>query len=185
MPTQITCGQCSKPMMIREDMLGRRVRCPHCGNILIAEAAATVPPAANLSAPAGVEPGAAAPLSPPPFKLPPAPPPPPVPPPASGLPDRGTVPSFGAPVGYAPAPPAETSGLAIASLVCGIMAFMSCGFCLLPQVLAVIFGHMARSRIEASGGTLEGQGLAMAGLILGYISLVQVALLVVFAALAG
>ncbi|MBC8126608.1 MAG: DUF4190 domain-containing protein [Gloeobacteraceae cyanobacterium ES-bin-144] len=67
----------------------------------------------------------------------------------------------------------RTSGLAIASLVCGI-----CGlFCLfLPGIAAVICGHMALARIYESSrnpiGQLQGRGMAIAGLVTGYISVV-------------
>jgi hypothetical protein len=59
-----------------------------------------------------------------------------------------------------------SSGLAIASLVLGIL-----GWVFLPIIghaLAVIFGHMAKSEIRNSGGQLGGEGMATAGLVLGY-----------------
>jgi hypothetical protein len=57
-------------------------------------------------------------------------------------------------------------GLATASLVCGI-----CGVFLGPLtgIPAIITGHMALGRIRKSGSILQGNGLAIAGLILGYI----------------
>ena len=58
-----------------------------------------------------------------------------------------------------------TSGLAIGSLVCGILAFVSAGLTGLP---AVIMGHMSLSRIKSSAGALGGKGMAIAGLIMGY-----------------
>jgi hypothetical protein len=64
----------------------------------------------------------------------------------------------------------RTSSLAIVSLVAGIL-----GWSLLPLVgtlAAIITGHMARKEIRASAGTLEGDGLAVAGLILGWASAV-------------
>lgn len=71
-----------------------------------------------------------------------------------------------APQGY-PVPPAapKTSGMAIASLVCGLAGL----FCCLPAVLAIVFGHVARGQIKRSGGMQTGGGLAMAGLVLGYL----------------
>src|SRR4051812_38581665 len=63
----------------------------------------------------------------------------------------------------APAEPIPTSGLAIASLVCGILWIGA-----LP---AVICGHIARSQIKKSGGRLQGSGIALAGLILGYLGM--------------
>lgn len=61
--------------------------------------------------------------------------------------------------------PSGTSGLAIGSLVCGILALFSAGLTGLP---AVIMGHLSLSRIKSSAGALGGKGMAIAGLILGY-----------------
>lgn len=68
-----------------------------------------------------------------------------------------------------------TSGMAIASLVCGILGITTCTF--FPGVLAVVLGHMAMRRTDPANGDLGGRGLVVAGLILGYIS---VAFLVIF-----
>lgn len=78
------------------------------------------------------------------------------------------------PAGMAPSAP--TSGLAIASLVCGIMGLMTCLF--LPGIPAVICGHMALKRISEAPGRLGGRGLATAGLVTGYLSII---LMVLFA----
>lgn len=56
----------------------------------------------------------------------------------------------------------STSGWAIASLVCSLLGV---------SLLGVIFGHVALSGINKSNGTIGGKGLAIAGLILGYIPL--------------
>ena len=64
----------------------------------------------------------------------------------------------------------ETSGAATASLVLGIAATL-CGGPLLG-IPAIICGHAARSAIKRSKGTIGGTGMAMAGLIMGYLSLV-------------
>ena len=79
----------------------------------------------------------------------------------------------------------QTSTLAIVSLVSGIL-----GWSLLPflgSLVAVITGHMARSEIRRSNGNLDGDGLAVAGLVLGWISLgmLVVGLFIVFAFLGG
>ena len=67
-----------------------------------------------------------------------------------------------------PAAPEGTCGLAIASLICGILSMV----CLLALagIPAVIMGHMAIGRIKLSGQ--GGRGMALAGLIMGYISVV-------------
>src|SRR5438034_9879767 len=63
----------------------------------------------------------------------------------------------------------KNSGLAIWSLVLGILS-LTC-FYLFTGIPAVICGHIAHSRIKRSGGALEGSGLALAGLITGYIGI--------------
>lgn len=66
-----------------------------------------------------------------------------------------------------PRVPRETSGLAIASLVTGLV-----GFCVPILGLAgVICGHLSLSKIRKSGGTIGGGGLAVGGLVTGYLSL--------------
>ncbi|SIS04010.1 DUF4190 domain-containing protein [Williamsia sterculiae] len=85
------------------------------------------------------------------------------------------------PVGYQPpvyayAPPAvvTTNGKAIAALICGIAGFVT-GFLILG-IPAVVLGRMASREIVRAGGTQTGDGLAVAGRILGWI---QVAIMVV------
>lgn len=66
-------------------------------------------------------------------------------------------------------PVRPTSPLAIASLVSGIL-----GWTLLPllgSIVAVVTGHMARAEIRRAGGRLSGDGLAIAGLVLGWLAL--------------
>jgi hypothetical protein len=69
-----------------------------------------------------------------------------------------------------PQPVPRTAPTAIWSLVLAILSF-TCGW-LFTAIPAVIFGHIARSKIRKSGGALRGKGIATAGLILGYIALV-------------
>jgi Domain of unknown function (DUF4190)/Domain of unknown function (DUF1707) len=63
-----------------------------------------------------------------------------------------------------PTPP--TSGLAIGSMVCGIAEIFTLGFAAIP---AVILGHLARGQIKRTGE--RGDGMAIAGLILGYLGI--------------
>jgi hypothetical protein len=65
--------------------------------------------------------------------------------------------------------PKQTCGVAIASLVLGLVAFVLLGP--LASIPAVICGHIALSKIGKSSGTLTGQGMAIAGLVLGYINI--------------
>ena len=67
----------------------------------------------------------------------------------------------------------RTNSLAVAALVCGIVQFI--GFWLLGTIPAIVLGHMARNQIRQRGE--QGAGLALAGLILGYVGL---ALTVIF-----
>lgn len=60
------------------------------------------------------------------------------------------------------------AGLAIASLICGLLGFLTAG---LTGIAAVITGHLALSAIRKSGGYLRGQGLSIAGLVTGYLTL--------------
>ena len=63
--------------------------------------------------------------------------------------------------------PPETSGKAIFSLICGIL------FVILPlSIVAVIFGYIALSEIRKSPGRLKGRGLAITGIVLGYVGVV-------------
>jgi hypothetical protein len=85
-----------------------------------------------------------------------APPPPAAPPPAP--PGAAWQP---APVAYQ-----RTNGMAVASLVLGIM------FCfVVTGILAVIFGNVALNRIDASQGAEKGRGLAIAGIVLGWVGI--------------
>jgi hypothetical protein len=97
----------------------------------------------------------------------PPPPPPPsggyVPPPPSGY--------AAAPAGYA-AP--RTDGLAIASLIIGILSLV-CSVACLGVILgptAAIMGFISRQRIASSGGTVGGGTLATVGLVLGIIGFI-------------
>ncbi|MCX6923878.1 MAG: DUF4190 domain-containing protein [Verrucomicrobia bacterium] len=72
------------------------------------------------------------------------------------------------PVSTTPLQP-RNCGLAIWSLVLGILG-LTC-FWLLTAIPAVICGHVAYSRIRRSAGALSGEGLALGGLITGYLGI--------------
>ena len=61
--------------------------------------------------------------------------------------------------------PQRTSGLAIASMVLGIVWIYWVG-----SILAIIFGHIALSQIRKDPN-LRGRGMAIAGVVLGYVGL--------------
>ena len=75
--------------------------------------------------------------------------------------------------------PQKTSGLAIASLIFGIL------FIFFPlSIPAIVFGHIALSQIKKSSGRLGGRGLAIAGLVLGYLGIAMIPLILIIAAIA-
>lgn len=78
-------------------------------------------------------------------------------------------------------PQQDTSGKAVASLVLGISVFL---FSILTGIPAIIFGHLAKSDIRKSGGRLQGDGMALAGLILGYLSVAFIPVVLIIAAIA-
>ncbi|MBB5206983.1 DUF4190 domain-containing protein [Chiayiivirga flava] len=66
-------------------------------------------------------------------------------------------------------PARSTSPLAIVSLVSGIVSWVAIPF--IGAIVAIVTGHMARAEIRRAPATLEGDGLAIGGLILGYLQL--------------
>jgi hypothetical protein len=58
----------------------------------------------------------------------------------------------------------RTNGLAIASPVLGIMWLWWLG-----SVLALVFGYVGKNQIDRSGGQESGRGMAVAGIVLGWI----------------
>jgi hypothetical protein len=65
----------------------------------------------------------------------------------------------------APVPPPLTNGKAVGSMVCGVLTTMTLGLTGIP---AVILGHTARAEMKRTGE--GGEGFALAGLILGWLS---------------
>ena len=88
------------------------------------------------------------------------PPPPPIAPPPPG----GQGPDVNGPVTYLQR--AQTNGYAIASMVLGILWLYFVG-----SILALVFGDRARKEINASNGAQQGQGMATAGIVLGWIGM--------------
>ena len=71
----------------------------------------------------------------------------------------------------APAYPQKTSGLAVASLILGIISLMGAAVLIVPMILAIVFGHVSLSKIRRDP-RLGGSGIAIAGLVMGYVSIV-------------
>lgn len=63
----------------------------------------------------------------------------------------------------------KDSTMALLSMIFGIAAFL-----VLPgigAIAAIILGHLGKSEIKKSAGMLKGNGMATAGLILGYVQI--------------
>lgn len=101
----------------------------------------------------------------------------------NGMADWQPLEMLGVKVGYPVAPyaplylgnpvVAPTSGLAIASLVCGIVGILTC-FVYVPGICglaAVICGHMGMSQIGKSPVLMGGKGMCVSGLIMGYLAI--------------
>lgn len=84
------------------------------------------------------------------------------------------------PSGWEPAPAGaqRTNGLAVASLVLGILWIWWLG-----SILALVFGYRARRQIRESAGSEGGAGLATAGVVLGWIGVGFLAVFIVLIAL--
>lgn len=70
----------------------------------------------------------------------------------------------------------RTEGTAIASLILGIAGLIMCP--LIPSIIAIILGSQARTKI-ANDPSLDGEGLAKTGVILGWVGIGLTALLIV------
>lgn len=91
--------------------------------------------------------------------------------PVPGL--QAPAPMYGSPaVVYGP----RTNTLAVVSLASGIISWFLCPF--VGGIVAVITGHIGHGQIKQSGES--GAGMATAGMVLGYIHLVTVALIAIF-----
>jgi hypothetical protein len=89
------------------------------------------------------------------------------------------TPSVAASTAQTAAGPVETSTKAVLSLVCGLLFFIPFLF-----IAAIVFGHLALSEIRKSAGRLKGDGLAIAGLVLGYIQIAGIPFILIIAAIA-
>src|SRR5271156_1422204 len=70
----------------------------------------------------------------------------------------------------------HTSGMAVGSLISGIFFFF------FPVALiAIVLGHLSLSEIKKSAGRISGRGMAIAGLVLGYLGVAFIPLLIIAA----
>lgn len=72
-----------------------------------------------------------------------------------------------------------TSGKAVASLICGVLFFI-----FPAAVAAVVLGHISLAEIRKSAGRLKGDGLAVTGLVLGYMGFLVIPIILIIAAIA-
>jgi hypothetical protein len=81
--------------------------------------------------------------------------------------------------GYAPVfvPATKTNGFSIAALVLGIVWIYWVG-----SILALVFGYIAKSQIDRSRGLQSGRGMAIAGIVLGWIGVATLILVIVLVA---
>lgn len=96
-------------------------------------------------------------------------PPPPSPPPTHAAAPGWWLASDGnwyPPQSAATAYQRRTNGMAIASMVLGILWLYWIG-----SVLALVFGYVAKRQIAESRGTQDGGGMATAGIVLGWIGI--------------
>lgn len=74
---------------------------------------------------------------------------------------------------------AKTSGMAITSLVLGILSIATCGFTwILSAPIGLILGIVAMNKIGKSQGQLKGKGLALTGVITSGVSFLMIPVLI-------
>lgn len=71
-------------------------------------------------------------------------------------------------------PTPQSSNKALASLICGLLFL-----CAPASIAAVVLGHLALVDIKRSAGRMSGQGLAIAGLVMGYLGIALIAIYMV------
>jgi uncharacterized protein DUF4190/zinc ribbon protein len=147
------------------------MNCPTCdapieaGALFCANCGARVTPASSAATPTIVLPSVDPPRPPAPQNQPPIY----SPPPTYGDQYGSSASQPHAPqTVYTPTSP-PNSNAAVISLVFGILSWL--GLVLIGAIVAIVAGHMARNEIRASGGRVGGGGMALAGLLLGYIQL--------------
>jgi len=74
-------------------------------------------------------------------------------------------------------PVRPTCSTATISLIFGILSWICLPF--IGAVVAIVCGHMARAEIRRTPGGMEGDGLAVGGLVLGYVHIAAFLLAIV------
>jgi hypothetical protein len=73
--------------------------------------------------------------------------------------------------------------LAIVSLVCGVLSIVCCGA--IAGIPAIITGYMAKNNVDSNPSQYTGRGMAIAGMILGGVSLLFTALYLIYVVAVG
>jgi hypothetical protein len=79
---------------------------------------------------------------------------------------------------HVPSPP-RTNGLAVASMIVGIVWIWGVG-----SIVALVLGYSAKAQIDRSGGAETGRGMAIAGIVLGWIGIAGLFLVILSTAIA-
>lgn len=143
MPISVTC-ECGRQLLAKDEYAGRRTQCPDCGRELTIPGPSSPQPP-DLADSFDLAAGPAKTVAGPiTFSKPPMDP---------GFPGGET----------------KTSGKAIASLVLGLLSFV---FCCFTGVPGLVLGILGLNEVNASGGRVQGKGLALTGIIIGALSVV-------------
>jgi hypothetical protein len=182
----VQCGNCGATVSADDRF------CSNCGQP-VGDTAAPAAPVSTSPTAWGTPAAAPPPIPPPPppptqppngYAIPPnpynAPPPNPYAPPPNPYATQPYGP-YGGPNPYAQS---GTNGFAIAAFVLGLVGWIPCA---IGSVLAVIFGFVARHQIKTPGasGGKRGDGLAIAGIVLGFVAVAGWLLLMIISAATG
>ncbi len=88
--------------------------------------------------------------------------------------------AYAPPATNAPTVAAKTNGMAVASLVLGIVWVFG-----ITSILALIFGILSKRQIETSNGAQTGRGLSIAGIVLGAVGIAGLIFWIVVAIVAA
>jgi hypothetical protein len=78
---------------------------------------------------------------------------------------------------HVPSPP-RTNGMAVASMIVGIVWIWGVG-----SIVALVLGYSAKAQIDRSGGMETGRGMAVAGIVLGWIGIAGLLLVILSTAI--
>ena len=83
-------------------------------------------------------------------------------------------------------PQPKTNSFALVSLILGIVSLplMCCCVGVITAILAIIFGFIAKNKIAASNGYETGNGMALAGIIIGF-AVIGIAIILVIVSIAN